>query len=330
MSGILRVLLTASAVGALFLSVVALWVRAMPLLNLPALVIAVASPYTPLLALTGLALSVLCRRYVLSVVAATVLVATLAVQVPWYYFGPPADIGPHADIRVLSSNLRKGQADAAVFVPLARGSADVITVSELTPEAAQSFSQAGIEKDFPYSLLIPGHGATGIGLWSRYPVVEISSGELPDVTIVAARLRVPGVRFDPLVASVHVISPVASDENAFVDWRSGITTTKRELDGLADIAGPAAVIIGGDFNSTPDMRQFRDLLTNGYRDAIQQTGAGFAPTFPSRRRIPPLITIDHVLTRRAAASSIRTVNIPGSDHRSLLATVEVPLDPTAS
>ena len=57
---------------------------------------------------------------------------------------------------------------------------------------------------------------------------------------------------------------------------------------------------------------------------------GFVPTFPSRTWHPPLITIDHVLTRQAASASIRTVYVRGSDHRSLLATVDVPLDPTAS
>jgi endonuclease/exonuclease/phosphatase (EEP) superfamily protein YafD len=78
------------------------------------------------------------------------------------------------------------------------------------------------------------------------------------------------------------------------------------------------------------MRQFRDLLTNGYRDAVEQTGAGFAPTFPSNRWYPPVITIDHILTRNASASPVGTIEVPGSDHRALLATVRVPLDPTAS
>ena len=63
---------------------------------------------------------------------------------------------------------------------------------------------------------------------------------------------------------------------------------------------------------------------------VEQTGAGFAPTFPSDPWLSPLITIDHVLTRHAAAASVRTVYVDGSDHRALLATVEVPLDPTAS
>jgi endonuclease/exonuclease/phosphatase (EEP) superfamily protein YafD len=314
---------------ALLFSVATLVARALPLSNVIALVVAVGSPYVPLVALAGVVMFVLCRRIVLSIVTVAVLAVTVAVQVPWYYFGRPADIGQHADIRVLSSNLRKGQADAPSFVELAKANADVITVSELTPEEAQRFSQAGIEEAFPYSVLTPAPDAGGIGLYSRFPLAVPPPAKRPS-TVATARLRVPGVRFNPLVASMHVFSPVAYDANSFGIWRIGITATKAELDDFAEAAGPAAVIVAGDFNSTPDMREFRDLLTNGYRDAVEQTGAGFASTFPSRTWHPPFITIDHVLTRQAAATSIRTVYIRGSDHRALLATVEVPLDPTAS
>ena len=323
-----RTPLTALAVAALVVSVVTLVVQARPLSNILALVVAVGSPYVPLVALLGLVLSAMCRRVFLSIVAVAVVAVTLAVQVPWYYFGRPADIGQHADIRVLSSNLRKGQADASSFVRLARESADVITVSELTPEEVQRFSQAGIDEVFPYSVLIPAPGAGGIGLWSRFPLAAVSPAKHRSTAV--ARLRVPGVRFDPLVASVHVTSPVAPLAHPFIKWRNGIDAAKAELDDFAHAAGPGTVIVAGDYNSTPDMRQFRDLLTNCYRDAVEQTGAGFAPTFPSDPWLPPLITIDHVLTRHAAAVSIRTVYVGGSDHRALLATVEVPLDPTAS
>ncbi|WP_425294985.1 hypothetical protein [Mycolicibacterium vanbaalenii] len=37
------------------------------------------------------------------------------------------------------------------------------------------------------------------------------------------------------------------------------------MENLAAEAGNGAVIVAGDFNSTPDMHQFRQLLTNGYR-----------------------------------------------------------------
>lgn len=295
--------------------------------GLLSLFVAVSAAYTPLLAIAGVVLAALSRRVVLSIAALLVLTATLAVQVNWYSVSRPVDVGPHTDIRVLSSNLRKGRADAASFVRLAKDNADVITVSELTPEAAQRFSRAGLEKTFPYFLLYPVPGTGGIGMWSRFPIVDAIPKKHRYPGFITARLQIPGVRLNPLVTSLHITSPLTRWGLAFNEWQIGISGTKARLDALAKAAGPAAVIVAGDFNSTPDMRQFRDLLTNGYRDAVDQTGAGFGPTFPSRSWHPPVITIDHVLTRQAAASAIRTVYIRGSDHRAVLATVQVPLDP---
>jgi hypothetical protein len=116
----LRVRLTALALVALLFSVATLAARALPLSNVIALVVAVGSPYVPVVALAGVVMSVVCRRILLSIVTVAVLAVTVAVQVPWYYFGRPADVGEHADIRVLSSNLRKGLADASSFVELAK------------------------------------------------------------------------------------------------------------------------------------------------------------------------------------------------------------------
>ncbi|WP_232375311.1 endonuclease/exonuclease/phosphatase family protein [Mycolicibacterium baixiangningiae] len=302
----------------------------LPLPNIVALLVSVGAPFTSLVALLGLALSMVGRRIILSIAAMAVLAATVAVQVPWYYFGSPPPVGQHTDLRVLSSNLRKGRADAASFVDLAKERADVITVSELTPEEARRFSRAGLESTFPYAVLSPAPGGGGIGLWSRFPLATVSPPKRRDTTIAAAKIQIPGVRYDLVVASVHVTSPLSVGIDIFDRWRRGITDLKASMDGFVETAGAGAVVVAGDFNSTPDMRQFRDLLTNGYRDAVEQTGAGPGPTFPSYPWFRPLITIDHVLTRNAAASSLRTLDIKGSDHRAILATIEVPLDPTAS
>jgi len=282
-------------------------------------------------ALAVLVLLALRRRVLLSIIAAVVATASLAVQMTWYYSGRPPEVGDHATIRLLSANLFKGRADPLSLVGFAQENADVVTVAELTPEAMERFSQVGIDKTFAHSLLMPAPGAGGIGIWSRYPLTALSAPKLWQVKMPGARLRVPGVRFDPLIASVHVMSPVAGDQNTIDDWRLGMASAKEQLSFFSRVADPAAVIIGGDYNSTPDLRQFRDLLADGgYRDAVEQTGAGFAPTYPSNRWFPPFIIIDHVLTRNSAAKSVRTVDIPGSDHRALLTAIQVPLDPTTS
>ncbi|MCV7220886.1 endonuclease/exonuclease/phosphatase family protein [Mycolicibacterium elephantis] len=291
--------------------------------------LAVTFPYTPALALLGVVLCLLCRKVFLAVAAVAIVAAAVSAQALWYYAGDPADVGQYAEIRLISSNLRKGQAEASPFVELAKNSADVIAVSELTPEAVQRFKAAGITEAFPFSVLKPAAGAGGIGLWSRTPLDGASLAQRQHTNMVAAKLEVSGVRFKPLVASVHITSPVTAEPGSFDAWQKGVVDTQRDLENFAELSEPAAVVVAGDFNSTPDMRQFRDLLSNGYRDAVKQTGAGFAPTFPSNILPGPLLVIDHVLIRNAAASSIRTVDVRGSDHRALLASIRVPLDPTA-
>jgi len=330
-SSTVRIVTTTLATTALLFAAVAMAFRYQPVTSIPRLVLSVGATFVPLIALVGLVTAVLARRPVLMILGAVLVSATLAIQVAWYYVGNNRhpEMGPYAEVRVLSSNLRYGRADPDEFVALASTSADVITVAELTPDAVDRYVAAGITKDFPYSVLKAAPGAGGIGLWSRYPLTPLTAIRHRAVTMPAARVDVPGVTNKPVVASVHIMSPVAGDENTVEEWSAGMAGAKAQLDNFAREAGPGAVIIGGDYNSTPDMRQFRDLLTDGYSDVVQQLGSGFAPTFKADHPLPPLITIDHILTRNAAATTIETVKVTGSDHRSLLATVRVPLDPAA-
>ncbi|WP_275572211.1 endonuclease/exonuclease/phosphatase family protein [Mycolicibacterium vanbaalenii] len=309
-------------VVALSFVVATLVIRALPLPNNLALVIAVGSPYVVLVALLGLVVAAPSRLMVLSIAAVLVMAASLGAQVLWYHAGRSGGVAAdHVDVRVLSANLRYGRANPAEFVKLATNSADVITVTELTAEAVQRFYGAGIDEEFPHSILFPAPNAGGNGIWSRYPLTPLSPTRYWNSGMVAARVQIPEAPIDPAVASVHITSPMAS----FESWRNGVTATKSRLAGLADTVGDGAVIVAGDFNSTPDMRQFRDLIAGGYHDAVRNTDAGLTPTFPSDTVLLPMITIDHVLTCHASASSIRSVDIDGSDHRALLATVDVPI-----
>ncbi|WP_234789204.1 endonuclease/exonuclease/phosphatase family protein [Mycolicibacterium monacense] len=274
----------------------------------------------------GATLSVLCRRFVLAAVSVTISLGLFGVQAGWYYQGRADTPGEHADVRILSSNLRKGQADASAFVSLAAQRADVVAVSELSFEAAERFSHAGLDANFPYSVLYPKTDAGGVGLWSRFPLIA-EPARHRNTTMAVARLSVPRVGTDVILASVHVTSPVALGSGSFDAWRNGMTGLGVMMDRFTKFADGAPVIIAGDFNSTPDLRQFRDLLSDGYHDAVEQSGSGYGPTFPAWRHLRPLITIDHILVRNAAAKSIRTVDVRDSDHRGLVATIRVPLYP---
>jgi endonuclease/exonuclease/phosphatase family metal-dependent hydrolase len=85
-------------------------------------------------------------------------------------------------------------------------------------------------------------------------------------------------------------------------------------------------VLAGDFNATLDHAELRRLLDRGYRDAAEQAGVALRPTWPGDRAlIPTVVTIDHVLAdRRIRVVSVRTVAIPGSDHRGVLADLLLP------
>ena len=125
------------------------------------------------------------------------------------------------------------------------------------------------------------------------------------------------------VAVVHPPSPFPANTAA---WSA-------ELGRLADWLGPldGPIIVAGDFNATYDHRPFRDLLATGLRDAAEQVGAGFLPTYPAhRRRIPLLITIDHVLSGGGiVAVDLQRVDVDDTDHAGLVAVLAVPRPPDA-
>jgi endonuclease/exonuclease/phosphatase (EEP) superfamily protein YafD len=62
-------------------------------------------------------------------------------------------------------------------------------------------------------------------------------------------------------------------------------------------------------------------LCDGYHDAAAQAGAGLTRTDPADIFLPPLFAVDHILTRGATATPVRTSPLPGSDHRALIAEI---------
>jgi endonuclease/exonuclease/phosphatase (EEP) superfamily protein YafD len=310
---------TLGGVLLLTLAGAALAVRYMPLPSHPWVFAAVAAPFVLMAAPMSLVVLLWARRWVLSALAAGLTVAVVALQVP-LYVAATAD-GASVTVRVMTVNMLYGRAGAKSIVAHANKRADVLMLQELTPEALGRLQEAGIERTFPYHLVEPRSKAAGTGIFSRYPMPTTSRIDGLQLVMVSARLSIEGVTPDPTVASVHFESP----------WPHEIDGWLRDLDKFPSILArlsaeseDGSILIGGDFNATVDMRPFRQLLVDGYREASEQAGAGRQFTYRSNWRIPPFMGIDHVLTRNATAVSTETVTVPGTDHRALLATVLVP------
>jgi endonuclease/exonuclease/phosphatase (EEP) superfamily protein YafD len=326
----IRVLTTALGLLAFAIGTAGLVSRYLPLSNEFVLVVAAASPYLTNAAVVALILFGLARRWLLTILAAVLCVVMISVQLP-RFLGPEKIDVPSVAVRVLSANLGLGEADPDVVVQTAGDLADVVVVQEMTPGLAADMSAAGLDETFPHRVIDPRPQAEGIGVWSRYPIVSSAPIAGYEKPMLSVRIRVPGVRFDPIVLAVHLAAPLVQPLDDFTRDYARFPDTLREI---ANQAGSGAVIVAGDLNATYDMRPFRRLLDEGYRDAAEQSGAGLTRSFPSTvegqpwRR--PVVGIDHVLVRNCVATAARTISVPGSDHRGLVTTVEIPVDPTAS
>jgi endonuclease/exonuclease/phosphatase (EEP) superfamily protein YafD len=306
-------------VGLLALAAGALVARYVEIPGHRTLYAVIASPYLIPTALVALLVFVWGRRWVMAAVAGCLAATLLAPQLPWYVRANP---GPDdVPVRVMTINMLFGQADPRALTHAAADNADVVMVQELTPEAVRGLRSAGMDDAFPHRALDARGQAAGVGVYSRYPITDVTRIPGYELAMVKARVRIDGVASDAAVVSVHFAAPWPQPIDG---WQRDFGMVPHTLADLASQAGSAPILIGGDFNATIDMKPFRDLLTNGYRDAAEQAGAGRELTYPANDHIPPFMGIDHFLTRDCTAVSSHTVELPGTDHRALLATVMLP------
>jgi endonuclease/exonuclease/phosphatase (EEP) superfamily protein YafD len=294
--------------------------RYLSITNHPTFITAALSPYLMLCAPVSAALLIWGRHWSLAIAALGLTVAAFAVQLPLYL---DSDAGRTAgvEVRLMSANIYEGMADPDHLVRSAQAHADVIAFQELTPQEADRLSGAGLDATFPYRWLDARSGPGGVGLWSRFPIDAPRRIGGYTFAFLTAQIRVAGVSIDPTVVVAHLAGPWPQPID---DWRRDLNRLPVTLSELGEQAGAGSVIVAADLNSTTDMRPFRALLRDGYRDAAEQSGAGIKPTFPANWRLPPFIVIDHILTRNCTATSLRTLKIPGSDHRGLVVTLAIP------
>lgn len=274
------------------------------------------APYLMAGAPVGLVLFSVARLRSGILLSVAVLAVCVSTQVPLYVAQTPS---AHA-VRVaeLTANLHAGEADASDVVRAVRDhSVDLYAAQELTWDERNKLRQAGLDRLLRFHVLDPRGDASGTGLWSRYPIDSPVQRHDFNFALVTGQVSVPGASGPIAVAALHMAGPVPDA----VPWTRDIGHLPVVL---RELVGKRTVLVAGDFNATSDVVQFRQLLTHGYEDAADQAGVGLTPTYPTNRWYPPLIGIDHVLTRRAVATAADTIQISDSDHRALLITVAVP------
>lgn len=288
-------------------------------------VVTLLASFTPLFIVLGVLATlvlVATRSWYPALAGLLVVVVGSATQLPLYI----ADAGPAGGaaaptLRLLQANIMLGEADVGALARLVRSErVDVLTVAELTAPAVAGLAAAGIGRSLPYTYLAPREGGGGEGIYSRHPLSGKAKLSGLQHNNLRATVEVPGS--DPVaVYALHPVPPYPLPA-----WR---WATELDRIGAALAAESMPLVVGADFNSTYDHRRYRDLLRLGGEgeatlvDAAEHVGSGIVATYPAGRWYPAVLAIDRILTRGATPTSLRRVDIPGSDHHGLIGDVRL-------
>lgn len=207
---------------------------------------------------------------------------------------------------------------------------DVLLLQEVDVRTARS---GGVDQPAALVAAVGGHvafgktldyqgGQYGIAVWSRFPVGHSTLRHLPidppqaraggstePRGALIAELDAPGGRLT--VVNTHLD---ASGDDGY--RRQEIATLTAVVDSLRR-TGHGRVIVGGDFNATPESAVIGQARAASWRDAWAACGDGSGGfTFSARR---PVKRIDYLwLTGDARCSAARVAPDTLSDHRALL------------
>lgn len=220
-----------------------------------------------------------------------------------------------SNLTVLHANIWLGQADLDALVALIeQHRPDVLTLVELTPEA-EARLRPRLSGSLPHAYVSAAPGGEGAGIYSRFPLVDEQRHDGFVTELLSARVKMPG---RPLVFAVHPVPPWPREPS---EWVRELGLLRQLLAKIPVDDGP--VVVAGDFNATQDHRRYRDLQDGRFVDAAVATGAGMLRTYPAHTWYPPVIAIDHVLVAGLAVRSVEAVTIVGSDHRGILARLQL-------
>jgi endonuclease/exonuclease/phosphatase (EEP) superfamily protein YafD len=276
------------------------------------------TPYVAAWAWLPAVLALATRRWPAGAVALVVAVTLAALVLPRAL---PGGRGPSTGItlRVMTSNMLYGGADAETIVALVRQfQVDVLAVQEFTAGGRDALEKAGLGELLPHNALADEEGASGSGLYSRFPLADAGDHRNDGGFRQAYGTVQPPGAGPVIVESAHPLAPWAVKVNP--DWRADLANEPR-----ADPDGTPRILLG-DFNSTLDHGPLRDLIAGGYRDAAAAAGKGLIGTWPYDGSKPiPKVTIDHVLVdERIGVRKLSVHRIPRSDHRAIVAELTVP------
>ena len=214
-------------------------------------------------------------------------------------------IGP--SLRIAHMNVLQPNLEYADAIAIAEESnADLISFQEVSPEWANALS-SGLKECYPYQHVEPRMNFYGIALFSKLPFSSVNTFIVEHSPFIEAIVPVgsQAVR----VLAIHATSPTSyghfRERNAQLEEVARIVAAE---------SMPTVVI--GDLNTVHWDRVYKRFCAS----------SGLLPTTRTDQRTWPsvgplaLIPLDHLLVPKGLCSAdVSSFEIPGSDHRGLLA-----------
>ena len=238
-------------------------------------------------------------------------------------------------IRVLTYNIHAGK-DAQLVENLDRvvaiidsTAADIVLLQEVDRRTQRANrvdhfgelrSRTGMHGVFGKSIAFQG-GEYGIAVLSRWPVDSIAAVSL---AVDAAQER---ANYEPRSA-LHVLVRTPAGPlhvvNTHLDASGNGSYRRQELiAALAhmkeNVPAAAALVFGGDLNARPATSEIAAVAFS-LADAFDTCGAGTGETFPAHA---PDRRIDYIFFRYARCQTARVIATQASDHRPMLAIMEI-------
>lgn len=268
------------------------------------------------------------RRPLPSLLAIVLGLATSCVHPMWsrspreirvlvYNIHAGKDAGGADNLERVADVVRQTGADVVLLQEVDRGTRRSGQVDQPDVLARRSGLAVAFGKTLDYD-----GGEYGIAVLSRWPIAQ--------QTLVRLRVEPPqrraGGSYEPRGAQRVVIRAPPGEVvviNTHLDASREDDYRRQEIRAvlaLARDAGPL-LLVGGDFNSTPESEVQGDVRSGGLRDAWLACGRGSALTYPADR---PSKRIDYLyLTSTATCHRAEVIETTASDHRPLLVTVRL-------
>jgi endonuclease/exonuclease/phosphatase (EEP) superfamily protein YafD len=227
-------------------------------------------------------------------------------------------------LTMMTLNANDDNAPPDELISLLRDSgADIVALQEVGPGQAAALDENLLD-EYPYRDY-GGYGIPGIGLLSRYPIVEhqivVDETTFP---YLIATLSVDGRELTAI--SAHPPPP------RWVGLQDYQSTGIMEISYFADLAtiGDPTILMG-DFNAVDQSVDYRLLADAGLHDAFREAGWGFGLTWPDYSALPwlqdPVIRIDYIWhTGHFEAQQAWVGPSTGSDHRAVIAQLYWPVE----